>query len=387
MMVHNKTPFFRTIIFGWVLFVESINFQDVVWNAATWKARRRSVWETTTEHWRNKNPIEMASWVKWTAFCNCLVFPIVIVGRFIQIFLRDIHVWSIGCCNWLVVAQQLGITALGEIRSEARLVQTGDFAQVYYFSGSRTSSNGRVFVVSIFASLSTNPWSKNVWTKSEESDLHFCRSCKCTCDGPTWAYDRDLLLSISFSILTVRGFLPCFNVRGTGLDPKFLCISHGCPCAAYFLMHFLFWSVIVGSNAKWGGTLPITAGPRSLQSYLFPVGQFRCMPQYECRLFLFQKCFGAGGCFKHNTYHHYIDNKSSCGYDGSIQSGRESFISYIWESTKNPANGPFGRLRQQNMGRLELLLAGKKFWFAVRPKIRRCELVWGDSVLVTAQRR
>ena len=129
-------------------------------------------------------------------------------------------------------------------RSEETLVQTGDFAQVYFFSRSRTSSNGGVFVVPIFASLSANPWSKNVWTKSEESDLHFCRSCKCTCDGPTRAYDRDLLLSISFSILTVRGFLPCFKVRGTRLEwfrySQFLCISHGCPCTAYFLVHFLF---------------------------------------------------------------------------------------------------------------------------------------------------
>ena len=74
MMVRNKTPFFRTIIFGWVLLCRVDKLPGCSVECCYLKGTAPQCLGNDHRTLEKQNPIEMASWVgKWTAFCNCLV--------------------------------------------------------------------------------------------------------------------------------------------------------------------------------------------------------------------------------------------------------------------------------------------------------------------------
>lgn len=74
MMVHNKTPFFRTIMFGWVLLCRVDKLPGCSVECCYLKGTAPRGLRNDHGTFEKQNPIEMASWVgKRTGLCNCLV--------------------------------------------------------------------------------------------------------------------------------------------------------------------------------------------------------------------------------------------------------------------------------------------------------------------------
>ena len=114
MMVHNKTPFFRTIIFGWVLLCRVDKLPGC--SVECWYLKGTAPRGLRNDHrtLEKQNPIEMGSWVgKRTSFCNCLVVSNSwkIHSNIIERHSCMVHrlLQLIGCCA------TTGLTAQGEI--------------------------------------------------------------------------------------------------------------------------------------------------------------------------------------------------------------------------------------------------------------------------------